>query len=257
VIHETFSVEGACDVDVRFEAGRVEVHRGGAGTVDIKVETKLPGFIVEQRGNSILVSSDTDDHSWLSVGSAHVVIEAPDGTDLRVGVASAPVYATVALGKVEIKTASGDVEIEKAETLFVKTASGDVNVGTVERALRYTSASGDLTVTQRVGGSAVMSTASGDILIESSDATIEINSASGNAYIHHFTGRSANFKTMSGNIELTIPRGTHVDLDVKLLSGRLRLPDAEPREGPSERDMSIKAKSVSGDFTISRSDPAR
>jgi DUF4097 and DUF4098 domain-containing protein YvlB len=250
VIHETFSVDGTPDLEVRIESGRVEVSEGPMGKVDVSVDTKASGFIVEQRGNAVLVSSDKDS-SWLSRGSAYVVIQAPPGADLRVGVASASVEADVPLGKVEIKTASGDIDLRSAETLVVKTASGDLDVESVERSLRFTTASGDLRA-ERIAGSMVVSTASGDVHIEAVDATLEMNTASGDAYITRFEGRSANFKTMSGDIDLGIPSGTSVDLDVTLLSGKLRLPDAKPRKTPANRQMSIRAKLVSGDFTISQ-----
>ena len=250
MIHKTFTVDGTPDIDVRIESGRIEVHRSSGSEVDVKVDTKLPGFIVEQRGNSILVSSDKD--SWLSRGSAYVIIETPPASDLNVSVASAPVYADVELGKADIKTASGDVEIEQVETLSVKTASGDLNVRAVERALAFVSASGDLRVAERAAGSVVVSTASGDVHIDESDATISMNTASGDAYIRRFTGRTASFKGMSGTIDLGIPSGTDVELDVNLLSGKLRVPDPEPRKSPPLRRMAIKAKLVSGDLNITR-----
>lgn len=251
MIHKTFTVDGLPDLEVRIEAGRLEVHEAGSGKVDVTVDTRLPGFIVEQRGNSIVVSSDKD-AGWLSRGSAYVVIETPPGSDLRASVASAPVTVDVDLGKVEIKSASGDIDIDRARDVIVKSASGDLHVGRVDRALRVTSASGDVRVEETVSGSMVVSTASGDVHIEESDATIEMNTASGDAYIRNFTGRSANFKSMSGGIDLGIPSGTTVELDVNTLSGKVRLPDPEPSQGTSTRHMSIRAKLVSGDFTIER-----
>jgi DUF4097 and DUF4098 domain-containing protein YvlB len=251
VIHKTFAVDGLPDLDVRIEAGRLEVHEGDPGKVDVTVDTKLPGFIVEQRGNSIMVSSDRD-AGWLSRGSAYVVIETPAGSDLRAGVASAPVNVDVAMGKVEVKSASGDIEVDRVKDLVVKSASGDLHVEDVERALRVSSASGDVRVVGSAGGSVVISTASGDVEIEKSDATIEMNTASGDAYIRNFTGRSANFKAMSGSIDVGIPSRTTVELDVNTLSGKVRLPDPEPSQGEPLRHMSIRAKLVSGDFTIDR-----
>lgn len=249
MIHKTFSVDDPADIDVRIESGRVDIRPGSPGTVDVRVDTKVPGFIVEQRGNSILVSSDKN-ASWLSRGSAYIVIEAPEGSDLRAGVASAPVRSEVPLGKVDIRTASGDIELVAAETLVAKTASGDLDVERVGRALRFSSASGDLRVVDHASGSVVVSTASGDVHIEHTDATIEMNTASGDAYIIYFAGKSASFKAMSGDIDIGIPPRSNVSLDVTLLSGKLRVPDAPAREEPPERHMSIKGKTVSGDFTI-------
>lgn len=251
MISRTFTVDGSPDIEVRIESGRLELRPGDPGTVSVTVETRAPDFIVEQRGNSILVSSDKTT-SWLSRGSAYVVIKAPEGSDLRVGVASAPVLADMALGKVDVKTASGDIELGSVESLAIKTASGDTDVKDVEHSLSFTSASGDLRVRGTCGGSVAASTASGDVYIADCHATITVNTASGDVDIKRFTGRSASFKGMSGDVDLAIPRRTEIDLDINLLSGRLRVPDPEPRTGDPERQMSIRAKLVSGDLTLKR-----
>ncbi len=251
MISRTFTVDGSPDIEVRIESGRVELRPGNTGTVGVTVETRASDFIVEQRGNSILVSSDKTT-SWLSRGSAYVVIEAPEGSDLRVGVASAPVLADMALGKVDVKTASGDIELGSTESLAVKTASGDTDVKNVEHSLSFASASGDLRVRGTCRGSVAASTASGDIHIADCDATITVNTASGDVDIKRFTGRSGSFKGMSGDVDLAIPRRTEIDLDINLLSGKLRVPDPEPRTGDPERQMSIWAKLVSGNLTLKR-----
>lgn len=251
MISRTFTVDGSPDIDIRIESGRVELRPGAPGTVSVTVETSTPDFIVEQRGNSILVSSDKTT-SWFSRGSAYVVVETPEGSDLRVGVASAPVLANMALGKIDVKTASGDIELKSAESLAIKTASGDTVVESVDQSLGFTSASGDLRVRGTCRGSVAASTASGDIHIKECDATITVNTASGDVDIKRFTGRSASFKGMSGDVDLAIPRGTEIDLDINLLSGRLRVPDPQPRSGDPERQMSIRAKLVSGDLTLKR-----
>lgn len=250
MIHETFSVDGTPDLEIRIESGRVELREGPPGVVDVQVDTDISEFTVEQRGNSIVVSSDRS-ASWLSRGSAYVVVETPPSTDIRVGVASAHVTSAVSLGRAEIKSASGDIEIGSAESLTVKTASGDLDVGTVERALRFTSASGDLRVSERASGSLAASTASGDVHIDNCDASLEMSTASGDAYVTRFEGRSADFKSMSGDVDLSIPTRTTVDLDVSTLSGKVTLPDPPTKREPPVRHTSIRAKMVSGDFKLS------
>lgn len=251
MIDKTFEVNGPADIEVRIESGRVEVHRGAPGRVHVSVDTKIPDFIVEQRGNSILVSSEQT-MSWLSRSSAYVMIETPEGSDLQVGVASAEIRADLPLGKADLKTASGDVELDRVENLAVKSASGDVDVENVEHSLAFTSASGDLRVRDGCRGSIGISTASGDVYIEDCEASINVNTASGDTFIGRFTGRNASFKGMSGDVELGIPRLTEVDLDVNILSGKLRLPDPEPGQREPERQMSLRAKLVSGNLTINR-----
>ena len=249
MIHETFEIEGTPDLEIRIESGRIELREGPPGTVDVKVDTELPNFVVEQRGNSIVITSDRS-ASWVTRSPAYVVVETPPRTDLRVGVASAQVTCAVALGRAELKAASGDIGIESVEYLTVKSASGDLDVETVERSLRFTSASGDLRVSNRASGSLAVSTASGDVHIHECDGSIEMSTASGDAYLTRFEGRSADFKSMSGDIELAIPPRTTVDLDVSTLSGKMTLPEAPERREPPLRQMSIRAKMVSGDFSL-------
>lgn len=251
MIQETFHVGGSPDVEVRIQSGRVDVGEGPADTVEVVVDTGDPGFIVEQRGNSILVSSDNN-RTWLSRGSSFVTIKTPPGSDVDVTVASAQVDCDVPLGKVSIKTASGDVSLDRATSVAIKTASGDARIEGVDQSLRYSSASGDLLVDDSCHGSVAVSTASGDVRIEDCDATLVVNTASGDVDVSRFSGRSATFKTMSGTIDLGIPARTSVDLDVNLLSGRLNVPEPDPDQEPPERHLSITAKLVSGDLRIKR-----
>lgn len=251
MIHKTFAVEGTADIDIRIESGRVEVRDGSSDKVDVQVDTRLPGFIVDQRGNTVVVSSNRDG-GWLARGTAYVVVEAPPGSDLTISVSSASVDVGVDSKKVEIKTASGDIDLQSADTVVIRTASGDARIEEVEQALRFTSASGDLYLEKCRRGSAAVSTASGDVRIEECDATISVNSASGDIWIDRFTGRSADFKSMSGNIELGIPPRSTVELDVTTRSGKVRLPEPGPRREEPERYMSIKARLISGDFRLER-----
>lgn len=251
MIEKTFSVDRHPDIDIRIATGKVEVKEGDPGRVNVTVDTSDPNFTVEQRGSSIVISND-ESLNWRSRGSSFVVVEAPPGSDLRVGVASAEVRVDLPFDKVDIKTASGDVELAGGENVVVKTASGDVRIGHIGNALRFNSASGDLHVSGSVSGTMAISSASGDVYVEESEATVDINTASGDVLIRRFSGRSANFNSMSGDVGLGIVRGTSLDLDVNLLSGKLLLPDPEATKSDIERHMSVKAKMVSGDLRIQR-----
>lgn len=250
MIEKTFAVEGKPDIDIQVESGKVELREGREGEVFVSVDTSDPGFIVEQRGSSIIITNDKS-RKWLSRGSSYVIVDLPPHSDSSVSVATAEVHAAVPLDRVDIKTASADVDLAAAETLTFKTASGDLRVGHVGKALRVTAASGNLFV-GGAKGTVGASSASGDIRVDECEATVDINSVSGDVNIGRFTGRSGNFKAMSGDVSLGIPTGTSLDLDVDLLSGRLIVPDAVPGRREVERHMSVKAKLVSGDLRIQR-----
>lgn len=251
MIEKTFSVEGSPDIDVRLKSGRLSVRKGETGKVRVAVDTDDPGFLVEQRGNSILVSSDMTS-PWMSRSSSIVDIEAPEGSDLFAAGASARIECGIDLGKVELKTASGDIDMLSATNVTVKSASGDIRVESVREATRISSASGSISIRGKCSGSVSVSSASGDVHIETSDATLKVNTASGDVYVGRFTGRSAGFKSVSGDIAIGIPAGTSVSLDVNLLSGKLHTPKPQASKEPAERATSIAAKTVSGDLTIKR-----
>ena len=251
MIEKTFTVTGKPDIDIRVERGKVEVRKGASGKVSVSVDTNDPDFVVEQRGSSIIVSSEKR-RGWVSAGSTFVIVDTPPDSDLDVSVASAEVQVDVPLDRVDVKTASGDVDLAGAEILEVKTASGDVRVDHVKKTLRFTTASGDLFVTGEARGTVGVSTASGDVRIEDCEATVDVNSVSGDVFIPRFSGRSGDFKGMSGDVNLGIPEGTSLDLDVTLLSGKLYLPEAASSSPGIERHMSVKAKLVSGNLKIER-----
>jgi len=253
VIREEFIVTGTPEVEVRIASGRVEITKGGPGVVAVEVETRDPDFIVEQRGNLVFVSSDRN-AGWLSRGSAFVTISMPSEAEARVSTASARFDCEPHMARIDVKTASGDVEVESADIATIKTASGDVGLGDVTKALRVATASGDVFVRGECEGTVALNTASGDVDIDACSATIDVNTVSGKVHVRRFTGSQANFKSMSGSIDIAIPEGTRIDLDANILSGKVRTPPKRESSAPVERHMTLKAKLVSGDLTIERLD---
>ncbi len=252
MIEETFTVDGNPNLDVRIPSGRIEIRESETGQVRVKVDTRDPDFFLEQRGNTIVVTSEKN-NSWITRGSSYVEIETPPGTDAYVGSAAADLEIFVPMGRLEFKSASGDAEVEQADSVTVKTASGDARVVVVEGDLRFTSASGDLEL-ETLHGAGNISTASGDVQIENAQDNLNVSTASGDIHIERCTGRMIQLKSMSGSFNVGVPAGTSVDLDVNLLSGRLDLPDPSETATKSERSMRLKVKSVSGDLSLERLD---
>lgn len=250
MIHQEYTVGPSAELDVRIQSGRVEVSEGSPGSVVVDVDTSDPGFVVEQRGDLIFVSSDRNS-SWLSRNSAYVRVQVPSGTDANIGTASADIEVHAHMGKVDVKTASGAIEIDTAEDVAIKTASGDADVRHVKGDIKASSASGDLKIGE-YGGKATFSAASGDVWIDSALGSITVSTASGDMKINNFAGRKATVKTMSGTATIGVPAGTKLELDATLLSGSLNLPKPSKDTPPSEREMTITAKLVSGDLNIRR-----
>ena len=245
-----FKVGPNAEIDVHVQSGRVEINQGTSGKIKVEVDTDDPGFVVEQRGDLIFISFDHDS-GWLSRRSAYVVAEVPEGTDVTVGTATAKIECNANVGRCEAKTASGDVEINSAESAVLKTASGDAAIGTVTGDIKIKSASGDAHI-RKSDGKVSCSSASGDIHITAGNGPVSVATASGDLVISHFRGRKASFKSMSGSASIGVPAGTRLDLDATLLSGKLNLPKPSGDTPSSDRQMTIRAKLVSGDLSIQR-----
>ncbi len=249
MIKESFSVGANPDIDIRISSGRIEVKTGAPGTVHVEIETTDPSVKVEQRGDQIQVSSEKNS-GFVSRGSSSVVVATPDGSDLAVGTAAANVECTAKLRDVEIKTASGDVEIEEAESINIKTASGDSRIRVARGDVKVSSASGDVRLGE-AKGKINFSSASGDLVVENGSGSLNASTASGDVEVKRFSGRRANLKSMSGSGDFGIPSGTKLELDATLLSGNLDIVPSK-RDGrlSSGLQVSMKAKIVSGDLTV-------
>ena len=101
-------------------------------------------------------------------------------------------------------------------------------------------------------GTVEISTASGDVRIADTDAIIDVATASGRIQIERYVGSDISLKSMSGNFEVGMESGTKVDLDASSLSGRVKWPPKLDVPPEVKREVSFKAKSVSGDLTIKR-----
>lgn len=252
-VERQYFVEGRAELEVRIGSGRIDLKPSSDGTVKVEVDTDDLDLTVEQRGNQVMVTSGQKSRRW-STPPAYVVVEIPEHADILIHTASANLDARVPLRKVDFKSASGDVEVGDVETLVVKTASGSVTASRVSESMRVNAVSGNVRVTESLNGSAVIVSVSGDTRIEDSDASLDISTVSGNATVGRFVGRNAAFKTVSGDVEFSVPPGTKAHLDTDLRTGRVSLPGTPPPTKEVLREMSVKARSVSGDLTINRTE---
>lgn len=250
MIHQTFSVGDHPEIDVRIQAGRVEVVEGPAGTIEVSVETNDHNFRIQQRGDLVEIASDREAR-WLFSSPAEVTVTMPPGGRATIRTASADVVVRAPIDRIDVDTASGEIRIHNARKASAKTASGNVRADEIGEAIKAKTASGDVRIV-RVNGLADVSTASGDVRIDDADAIVDVSTASGRVQIDRYVGTDLNLKSMSGSFEVGMESGTKVDLDAASLSGRVNWPPKLDNPPPVKRHMTFKAKSMSGDLTIKR-----
>ncbi|HEX6947664.1 MAG TPA: DUF4097 family beta strand repeat-containing protein [Acidimicrobiia bacterium] len=250
MIHQTFQIKHQPEIDVRIHAGRVEVLEGSAGVIEVTVDTNDPNFKVQQRGDIVEIASDREAR-WLFSRPAEVTVRMPPGGRAQIRTASADVIIQVPIDRIDVDSASGEIRVGTVRKAEIKTASGNIRAEEVTEMIRAKSASGDIRVA-RAHGDADISTASGDVRIDDSDAVVDVSTASGRVQVDRFVGSVINLKSMSGSFEVGMESGTKVELDAASLSGRVNWPPKLEVQPEIKRQVTMKAKSMSGDLTLKR-----
>ena len=153
--------------------------------------------------------------------------------------------------EVEVTTGSGDVTVASLDTGQVLTGSGDATVGTVHHFLRSRSGSGDVVVGAVADVEGV--TGSGDLLVKELSGRAVVRTASGDLTVRRALHGQLDARTASGDVSVRVAEGTAVLLDCSTVSGGMRSslePSAEP--GPDEPVLHLRARTVSGDITVQR-----
>jgi hypothetical protein len=241
-----FGVGSKPALEVRVSSGRLDLAPSQGGQVVIDVSGSGAAYVlVEQSADTISIREERRGRS------VNIRAAIPAGADLELAVASLNVVSRVDLGRVAGRTASGDIDLGQVDSLDLRTASGDVKVDSCTSRCDIITASGDVRM-HLVAGDLSVSTASGDIGIERSEGRVEVKTASGDIRIGQCSGSSVEATSMSGDVDLGVPEGTRVEAEIDSLSGDVVLPSRRPPSGDTERNLKLRAKTVSGDVVVHR-----
>ena len=253
---ETFPASGPLRLEVKVPAGEVEVEAAETGEAVVELESlgrddrAVEEARVDLRGDELRV--EVRDRR-LSSAEVRLHVAAPEGSTLTSATGSADVSTRGSLGDAELKTASGDLELERVANLRVKAASGDVRVEHVDGDARVQIASGDLELAH-VLGQAEVATASGDVRVGKAGAGLKVQTASGDQEIGSVAEGPVELTSASGDVRVGIRRGSRVFLDVRSASGDV---DSELEVGDDPGDdegplIELKVTTMSGDVSLVR-----
>jgi DUF4097 and DUF4098 domain-containing protein YvlB len=265
-MQKAFEVQGTPEVEIRLNAGDIEVD----ATLDGRVEVELRAHDdeaqqlvdearVELQGSRVLVDLPQK-RGGFSFGSLFgrqgitCRVRCPEGSLLTVRTRSADVSVRGAVGGLNVASASGDVEADRVHGgVNVKSASGDVNVRLVTAGVNVQTASGDIQL-GAVHGAVNVNTASGDVTIGEADDNVNVNTVSGDQEHGAVMRGNVSAHSVSGDVRIGVRRGSKVYLDCTTVSGdtssELEVsPEAPATDGPL---VEIRAKTVSGDIRITR-----
>ena len=277
---ETFQTPGAVRLNLELPSGAIEIETSETDETRVELEALSENEQVREMvdaariesvrrgdGHEVVVEVRTRHGVWISfskgpdirIGSPEMRlrISCPAGAELDVRTKSADLEARGNYGAADVKTASGDVNVEHTGGAQVKTASGDVHFETVDGYFDVKTASGDVYV-DSVAHDSNIQLVSGDIHIGEAGGSISANTVSGDQRIGAVVEGRVELRTVSGDVGVGIRRGSRVFIDANTVSGstssEFDLTDAPQSVAPSADSplVEVYAKTVSGDVRIER-----
>jgi DUF4097 and DUF4098 domain-containing protein YvlB len=253
---ETFPVSGPLRLEVKVPAGEVEVEALETDEAVVELEPLRNGeraveeATVELRGDELRI--EVHGRRFFSA-EVRLHVTVPTGSTLSSDTASADLSARGRLGRADVKTASGDVELEQVDALSVKAASGDVEVERVEGDVRMQIASGDVELAH-VGGAAEIASASGDIHVGEAGTALKVRSASGDQRVDSVAQGRVDLTSASGDVRIGVRKGASVWIDARSASGEVES-ELDVGDTPADDEgaaVELKVTTMSGDVEVVR-----
>jgi len=216
-----------------------------SGRVTITAEER-PDILIESGAPPVSeIGSDATGQITLTSarwGSASIEIRCPIGTDVVVGTASGRVELNGNLGEVRVTTASGAIQVDRAELLDIRSVSGSIAVARCAGSCRLQTQSGQATV-----GSADdtdVSTVSGQVRLGWASGHVRVRTASGKVQVGTLGGGDVAVQTLSGSVRVEVPAGVRPAVRLTSISGK---PRCDCEEGD---DCQIAVSSMSGGIEV-------
>jgi DUF4097 and DUF4098 domain-containing protein YvlB len=270
----TFETPSPVDLRVELWSGRVDVTAEDTQTTTVELRGDpelIDSAKVEQRGNEIVVLMPKI-KSGLFRRSAEVEAEivVPKQSNARIETASADVRTHGELGRVDVSSGSGDVEVDEAAQAGVRTGSGDITIravhgdcntksGSAEVSLGKVggkcdvlSGSGDVVIDEVVGSLKVKA-GSGDIVLKSCGDGVDAMAGSGDLLLRRVERGRVKVKSGSGDITVGVADGTAAYLDIMTVTGDVSSElDGSEAPGDGELTAEIFVQTGSGDVVLQR-----
>lgn len=265
-----FEVTGHLRVDCRLTVGEVRLVAAEPGHARVEVSAHGEGGEELIRRGEVAVHDDGGGRQRLVVhypaksllsgvfsitgrGGVDVTIHCPPGSDLQARTGAAAIRAALDLGAVDIVTGSGDVELrDVAGVAAIKVGSGQVRAGTIGGTAEIDTGAGGVDVA-RTAGTVKVRTASGRIRLGTTLESVKVTAAAGDVSIDCAEQGHLAVTATTGDIEIGVPRGRHLHLDVSSTIGSIRSElEASDDVAAGGADLSLRVRATTGDITLRR-----
>lgn len=187
------------------------------------------------------------------VGSVHVTVELPAGSEVTGKAMVAAFRCSGQLGRCEIDTSTGAIQVDRAETVDLHTSTGAISVDHVAGQATVASSTGAIHLRQ-VDGATTVRNSAGKIIIDRAAAAITATTSSSAIRVGEAAGSPVTLTNSSGTIDIGIQAGIAARLDVATRAGKIRnYMDASDGPDPDGKGIEVYARSSSGSIVIHRS----
>jgi len=261
---DTFDCAGPADLDLRLNAGRIDVRAAEVARIRVDVSVDDQDVPEDRAARAIqgmqITFSEPDRKLVLRTPRElrrtrlAVMVETPQHSRLVARVHSGSIVASGALSGLDATAGAGDVTADQIDgDVLVRTGSGDVRLGPVTGKLRTRSGSGAVDVAAIDGDEATLHTGSGDVRLGMVNSDVTLRAGSGDLTIAEVAHGRLSLATGSGDVWVAIRPGVAAELDLVSGSGQARselgVSNEEPAAAPEVR---VRVRTGSGDAVVTR-----
>ncbi|MGC5165543.1 DUF4097 family beta strand repeat-containing protein [Luteimicrobium sp. DT211] len=212
-----------------------------------------------------------------SKDSVDVLVELPEGSELRGRVAAGTLLTRGVLGAVTFRTSAGDVRVDEAGPVDLQSSAGAITVGRATGTVALTAGAGAVRVREIAGDATVkcnngsttigeitgtlsVKSAHADVTVENARGDVEVKGSYGQTVVERIDRGQVRVESGYGSIEVGVPEGVAAWLDLGSKSGLVRS-ELEPAsapgaDGPDASDagatVEIHAQTSWGDVIVRR-----
>ncbi len=279
----SFPVDGAGEVRVEIQMGRIDVVASERSDVTVSVSPSNPrrsgdraaaeGVKVSRVGDRVVVTGPFRLAIFGPGDSVDVVVEVPEGSAVETANKYGATHLSGRLGAVRADVAYGELAVDVTARLTVVGGHGEVRVahvvgdaevsfksgsahiGRVDGSLRVTGSDGPVVV-DSVGGLAELASSSGSIELRTVGAGATIRSAYGAVRVREAVRGVVQVDGSYGDVSIGVRRGTAVWLDASSRHGVVRTALAnDSGPAPDEEALEVRVRTGYGSITVDRCDP--
>ncbi|NUT35488.1 MAG: hypothetical protein HOV79_20740 [Hamadaea sp.] len=205
-------------------------------------------------------------------GSVRVLVELPTGSDVRGDTAEGEYQVQGVVGACRLTNAIGDIRVGRAAEVRLKTSGGKVTVDHVSGradvsgngAVRIGRVGGDAVVKNiggdiwvgEAGGDLRADTATGAVTVDVARAAVTAKTATGDIRVGELGVDTVDLYAAVGTLEVGVPHGMAVVLEAHTPTGRVRSHLDAVAATPTERTVTVRARTSGGDVIVRRAPSA-